>query len=478
MSRILGAVRLSNLTRETTSPERQAEQIAALTTKVRGDELVKIVYDLDVSGAVSPFDREGLGPWLTDDPPEPWDGLMVTKLDRLTRSLQDLLAIVNWLEKRKKTLISVSESIDLKTAQGRMFVKMLGIFAEFERDRMSERRAEAFDTLKANGYWNGGTFPFGWKPVEDGDHWKLAEDDEYQPVLAEMIRMADDHKSPTSIAAWLNERRIPTMTDIVRAHYGKQPRGTGWKPQAVRAVLTSNGVQLPDTGRESGPKKSRMLLHIAKCAYCQGMLYGKANKTTEYYACTNTTPDRGAREKCMAKLVRADWLEGYLDDWFQEHQGFEIPEKVTVRGTSADPRIKLIEREMVRVASDHELTASERVAKLADLGNQLDALPKAMPTREVLKLTGRYVRDEWPTWTKEQKRQFLLDYGFEVYAGTVPGETGIAVIPGEAYARKSDDPSVADWFDGEAWRQMDFDAKCWYLIEHGYSEAHAARWAS
>ena len=59
--KLLGAVRLSDLTEETTSPERQREAIAH-TAIARADTLIETVEDLDVSGAVSPFDRAALRP--------------------------------------------------------------------------------------------------------------------------------------------------------------------------------------------------------------------------------------------------------------------------------------------------------------------------------------------------------------------------------------------------------------------------------
>ena len=81
--RILGSARLSHDTDESTSIARQREQVD-LTCKARGDTLVHVTEDTDVSGAVAPADREGLGPWLTDPARiAQWDGLMVAKLDRL-----------------------------------------------------------------------------------------------------------------------------------------------------------------------------------------------------------------------------------------------------------------------------------------------------------------------------------------------------------------------------------------------------------
>jgi hypothetical protein len=81
-------VRLSVLDDASTSPERQFEKIETYA-RLGGHELVPITeadYDLDVSGSVSPFARPGIGPWLRDDRLDMWDAIVVTKLDRLTRS--------------------------------------------------------------------------------------------------------------------------------------------------------------------------------------------------------------------------------------------------------------------------------------------------------------------------------------------------------------------------------------------------------
>ena len=118
--RLLGAVRLSRDTDETTSPERQDDAIT-YTTKARGDRLIHIVHDLDVSGAISPFERAELGPWLTDpDKIAQWDGLIVAKIDRLSRSLLDFQVLLKWCDAHDKTVISIGEGFDLKAPVGRL----------------------------------------------------------------------------------------------------------------------------------------------------------------------------------------------------------------------------------------------------------------------------------------------------------------------------------------------------------------------
>jgi site-specific DNA recombinase len=87
--RLLAVVRLSDLTDETTSPERQRTKISTYA-RLHDHEVVGVAEDF-VSGAISPFERPNLGPWLrrSDD----WDGLIVAKCDRLTRSLLGFLVL-------------------------------------------------------------------------------------------------------------------------------------------------------------------------------------------------------------------------------------------------------------------------------------------------------------------------------------------------------------------------------------------------
>jgi len=70
---------------------------------------------------------------------EPGDTLVVWKLDRLARSLPDLLNFVARLEAAEASFRSLTEAIDTSTAAGRMLMHILGAFAEFERAVLSER---------------------------------------------------------------------------------------------------------------------------------------------------------------------------------------------------------------------------------------------------------------------------------------------------------------------------------------------------
>lgn len=83
------------------------------------------------------------------------DTVIITKLDRLGRSLADLLAIVKKLEEKGVALRVLDQSIDTGSAQGRLMLSMLGAFAEFELEIRKERQMDGIAKAKENGTYKG-----------------------------------------------------------------------------------------------------------------------------------------------------------------------------------------------------------------------------------------------------------------------------------------------------------------------------------
>ena len=83
------------------------------------------------------------------------DTLMVTKIDRLARSIADLSNIVRELESKGVALKATEQPIDTSTAAGKAFLGMLGVFAQFETNIRKERQLEGIAKAKAEGVYKG-----------------------------------------------------------------------------------------------------------------------------------------------------------------------------------------------------------------------------------------------------------------------------------------------------------------------------------
>jgi DNA invertase Pin-like site-specific DNA recombinase len=79
------------------------------------------------------------------------DQLVVTRLDRLGRSLEHLISLAGELQERGVDLVVLDQGIDTSTAVGRMFFQILGAIAEFEHALMSERTMEGLAAARARG---------------------------------------------------------------------------------------------------------------------------------------------------------------------------------------------------------------------------------------------------------------------------------------------------------------------------------------
>ncbi|WP_352284169.1 recombinase family protein [Pseudoalteromonas sp. Q18-MNA-CIBAN-0097] len=83
------------------------------------------------------------------------DTIVITKIDRLARNMRDFQNIVHDLNERGVSLKIIDHNIDTTSSQGRLFLNMLGMFAEFERDMIKERQLEGIAHAKVNGVYTG-----------------------------------------------------------------------------------------------------------------------------------------------------------------------------------------------------------------------------------------------------------------------------------------------------------------------------------
>ncbi len=83
------------------------------------------------------------------------DTLVVTRIDRLARSMRDLQNIVYELQQKGVTLTALEQPIDTSTSAGKAFLDMLGVFAEFESNLRFERQMEGVRAAQRAGKYQG-----------------------------------------------------------------------------------------------------------------------------------------------------------------------------------------------------------------------------------------------------------------------------------------------------------------------------------
>jgi len=107
--------------------------------KRQGFEVYKVYKDI-ISGTKS--SRPAFNQLLEDMRHFKFDAIMVTKLDRLGRSLQHLLSLIDEFNRKGINFIAMTQNIDTTSASGKLQLQIMGAFAEFERNIISERTKE------------------------------------------------------------------------------------------------------------------------------------------------------------------------------------------------------------------------------------------------------------------------------------------------------------------------------------------------
>ena len=123
------------------------EQRADLQIKALQEAGIEHVFDEKASGAR--WNRPELQRMI--DQLRPGDVVVVWKLDRLSRSLKDLLILMERIVEAGAGFRSLTEAIDTTTPAGRMMMQMVGAFAEFEREMIRERTRAGLEVARTHG---------------------------------------------------------------------------------------------------------------------------------------------------------------------------------------------------------------------------------------------------------------------------------------------------------------------------------------
>jgi site-specific DNA recombinase len=145
----------------------QREACEAFITSQRHEGWVCLRAGYDdggFSGAM--MDRPALQRLLADITAGRVDIVVVYKIDRLTRSLADFAKIVEILDARNASFVSVTQQFNTTTSMGRLTLNVLLSFAQFEREVIGERIRDKIAASKKKGMWMGGVSPLGYRVQE------------------------------------------------------------------------------------------------------------------------------------------------------------------------------------------------------------------------------------------------------------------------------------------------------------------------
>ena len=170
----------------------------ALSQRHEGWSVVKDRYD-DGGFSGGTLERPGLKRLLADIEAGKVDIILLYKIDRLTRSLPDFAKIVEILDRKGASFVSITQSFNTTTSMGRLTLNMLLSFAQFEREVTGERIRDKIYASKRKGIWMGGPVPLGYHVIDR----KLLVNE----VEAEQVRYI--------MQLYLKASSVPELVDVL-----------------------------------------------------------------------------------------------------------------------------------------------------------------------------------------------------------------------------------------------------------------------
>ena len=151
--------------------------------------------------------------------------VLVWKIDRVSRNLLDFASMYAELQSLGVVFISKNEQFDTSTAIGEAMLKIILVFAELERNMTSERVSAVMLSRAANGQWNGGRIPYGYRHPKGSTDFFI--DDVEGAVVKRIFQVYEERQSSLYIANLLNGEGVLTRG------------GNKWSPIAVHKILTN-----------------------------------------------------------------------------------------------------------------------------------------------------------------------------------------------------------------------------------------------
>lgn len=322
--------------------------------------------------------------------------IVVTRLDRLTRSLPELRRFVSLVEASGTQLVALDDNLDFGSSVGRFQLNMLGALAEMESDRLGERIRHGHAYRRSQGKIAAGPPPFGYRRSVDGDRlepdvepvvcfdgrewsrWELGRlrvdlslkhgslfegCRQYNGLLGiqgKTVVRAGNHRllrcSPVTLSRWLNNPALRGQLCYKRDKkrgLGKLPeflelREGGWPELLTAGELEQIRARVRGNSKKLGRKGSGKYLFtgLVTCAHCGSSYYGRSwrNKhkpVTVVYQCTRKT----GQGLCDAKSINERDIFEAVAGTFRERAG-ELWATESGVSMGEDPRLDVLRRQI------------------------------------------------------------------------------------------------------------------------------------
>ena len=186
------------------------------------------VYDVYLDEGISGkniTERPAINRMIDDIKAGKVKNVLVFKLDRLTRSVADLVQLIDLFKEYDCAFNSLSESIDTSTASGRMFIKIIGIFAEFERENIGERVRLGKERKAREGYTTASRFLSYGYDRDLGERVQRINETQAAVVRRIFDMYVNQNSSMAQIAKTLNKENIRSRT------------GAAWSTGSIKSLL-------------------------------------------------------------------------------------------------------------------------------------------------------------------------------------------------------------------------------------------------
>ena len=241
-------------------------------------------------------------------------GVIVWRLDRLTRSIRDLLDLLA-LAGDQVGIVSVTESLDTTTPMGRFTTHLLGIIAQWERETIGARTSSAMKHIRERGFYSGGRKPpAGCIVVADGERKRLVAGPDAElvrPIWSQVLggaslRQVADHLRAAGIpGTWTpSAARILLLSPLVSGLLVSAA-----DQQRVREALAKRNPGMAGPHRSGRPAEvSSPLRGLLRCPACDGaMVQVRATGhggSYRYFRCVAK-----AKGLCSQKDIRCEPVE-------------------------------------------------------------------------------------------------------------------------------------------------------------------------